>query len=613
MRHSFDKVAHFNLRAAFLLVVMVLLSGWQARAQQKSDLRVLVVAHNPDLPYTDNYSSAAPSERQMELAGKRGQEYLDLLQPHFKEVTLVYTERYQADLSDDYDVTIFDDLPRAIDSVDMGMYRSGKSYTWGGSIRTYPRYIPEDFDRAVIAVGPITDDLTYMIPSKFMTQCHCILEGYGYNTRTEHPIFNTPIPVDLEYEMVETPANFKRHFNGVDLPDQIPVWWAQTESVSDKTGYWVGQILVGMGFEDSPDAEFISGSNNIKDIDGMALGRNGNFFHWGFSASPAFMTEQARQVFINTVHYMAQFNGKTPVVPRYVSGSRLWANEWSYQQTGRILDLKKEFVPSGDSKKDSLYLFYKENYPYLYIHNQGFDYQVDEDARQLGIANNDPALLDKAVELLKSPHQAAMGKRILERYTDFRFATYKEWKDWLDTYRDYLFFTETGGFKYMIDTYNHPHLELPATVGNQPQQKPGKVAAEIENKDDEIIGVNGKLVQHDQGYSVEIAIDIEEGWHLYQDMPEDGIFVITTLDIDTPEGIEKTGPLKHSDPVPYADLEDTYVYKGQVLFVQELQIDPDALGQEPIICTLYYQTCNDYLCHPPSQMTFELQTNDLSL
>lgn len=71
------------------------------------------------------------------------------------------------------------------------------------------------------------------------------------------------------------------------------------------------------GFEDSPEAEIISGGVSAKTWDAVAIGRHGNFLHWGFAASSDDMTDEVRDVFANAVVYIAGFAGQTPVARKY--------------------------------------------------------------------------------------------------------------------------------------------------------------------------------------------------------------------------------------------------------------------------------------------------------
>ena len=91
---------------------------------------------------------------------------------------------------------------------------------------------------------------------------------------------------------------------------------------AERRVYVEAELRVGMvsrpgGFEDSPEAEIISGGVSAKTWDAVAIGRHGNFLHWGFAALSDDMTDEARDVFANAVVYIAGFAGQTPVARRY--------------------------------------------------------------------------------------------------------------------------------------------------------------------------------------------------------------------------------------------------------------------------------------------------------
>lgn len=94
--------------------------------------------------------------------------------------------------------------------------------------------------------------------------------------------------------------------------------------------------------------------------------------------------------------------------------------------------------------------YYEINYPYFY--GQGFNLAVDEDARELGIPNNDKRLLDTAIRMLEEGKDVEKATRILHHYTLCRFETPAEWRKWYDTYQDKLFFSEGGGFLWLVNT-----------------------------------------------------------------------------------------------------------------------------------------------------------------
>lgn len=250
----------------------------------------------------------------------------------------------------------------------------------------------------------------------------------------------------MKFASRATPYGFKKYANGANIGKEMDMWLVQ-QSYSK-----VGQIMSGMGFEDSPDCEFLAGGETTKDVDGMAMGRCGNIFHWGFSASPAYMTESAKIVFVNTVFYMAKFNGEKSLVKRHRSISRKWVDEICYKKTHKLIDHKTgKFSTTGDNEKDDLVKYYTENYNYFYFIGRNSTPVLDEEAKSLGIANNDVHLLEKCVGMLLEGKDTDKALTLLKRYTEEEFTTVKEWKKWLKKNKKKLFFTELGGYKFMVD------------------------------------------------------------------------------------------------------------------------------------------------------------------
>ncbi len=586
-----------NIKHSMLLLLIVIPFSLLSQSKMnRSNLKILIVAHNPDSILKNGYGSPV-SPRYAELAKTRGQEYKKLLDPIFQTVKVINSESYHYTMSNEYDVTIIDDLPKPIESIDLGKYRNGKSIIRNGKPMLYDRYLPENFDRAVIMTGLITDDMTYGTSSKFVTQCHC-LNAHAFNIKTNHEIFNSPYKVNLPYENRPTPKPLKKYYSGVNFPNEMDMWRVQTESPEDGNGYMIGQILVGMGFNDSPDCEFISGGHSIKDITGMALGRSGNMFHWGFSASPDFMTESAKQVFVNTVFYMAQFNGKKPIVKMIKGESRKWVDEFCYRKTGQLIDHKNKTYPKPKNEQDTLVKYYTENYDY-FINPEGDTFEVDHDAKSLGIANNNIQLLNKGVELLEDNKDTEKAFRILKRYTDYDFNTASKWRNWLITYKEYLFFTELGGYKFKIDTWNHPELE--ESLINFVKEKDDTSNKMVENEDDELTAKAELKQDGKNNYTLQITVNIKEGWHAYAKVtPETSYFIPTKIDLIMPKGSKLIGEMTPPKTYPYEDLKDVEIYKGLFVFNQKFMVDESFSKNEDFKVLINYQLCNDYLCKLPT-------------
>ncbi|MCL4854667.1 MAG: hypothetical protein KJZ78_25175, partial [Bryobacteraceae bacterium] len=81
------------------------------------------------------------------------------------------------------------------------------------------------------------------------------------------------------------------------------------------------------GFADSPDSEVIAQGISQKGPDTLAIGRQANFFLWGFFAPPSDMTPSGQRLFVNVVAYMRTFDGQIPLVHEtsYLARSREWA------------------------------------------------------------------------------------------------------------------------------------------------------------------------------------------------------------------------------------------------------------------------------------------------
>ena len=76
---------------------------------------------------------------------------------------------------------------------------------------------------------------------------------------------------------------------------------------------------------------------------------------------------------------------------------------------------------------------------------------VDTDLAALGISSNRKLeTLEKLINLLDDPARADRARFLLGRYTLESFATSPEWRAWFTQNRERLFFTDVGGYKFMV-------------------------------------------------------------------------------------------------------------------------------------------------------------------
>jgi len=272
--------------------------------------------------------------------------------------------------------------------------------------------------------------------------------------------------VNLTFEDRATPEHYKTYPGAEDLGPTMKMWPVQTVDFGEP---WIdpGVVSSPFGFEDSPDAEIISSGINSKGPDSVAIGRHGNFLLWGFFAPPSQMTDEAKKVLANAIVYIDQFDGK-PMLVRAEAMSREWLRtiaSYVSQFGDQAASILQHYFPADvvaecgtDQEKYVAWIDANIGYVAASPANEAAgrppmsrSLTVDEDARALGIANNDIAILEKCIDMLESddPEQTSRAERTLERYTRLEFESSDQWRAWLDENRDRLFFTDVGGYRWM--------------------------------------------------------------------------------------------------------------------------------------------------------------------
>jgi len=483
------------------ILTLFLILPLQAQEVKKSKLKILYVGQNPEKP--DGYSflsGGAMVETWNEVKKERANVFHEFLQQYFDKVTLVYGEDYKEGMSDKHDVTVFDALPP----------RPGGSSA-DDFIPPYPnapKFISDEYDAATVLIGGMGGAMMVSRNIKMDWACNCLFD-HAFNIVEDHPVFNTPYKVDMTKENKKYPDGIFYYYSSRNLStEEVPM--LRMQSVDHLDSYPPG-VISSRYFEDSPDAEFISGGVSTKSVKGVALGRQGNFFQWGYRADPRHLTEAAKLALINAIHYIKDFKGQIPFgrnkgFDRYVELDKIYRvsdkgyahslksalsshhrkNEAKVRmlagnerdadkyivkmssefpdRTKYLKDLPKELVKKFGTDWNAYLKYYEDNVQYIglsdtkkfsemYIvgHGQEFDFVIDEDIQKLGIGNNDIKLLETCIAMLDDAEQATLGQKLLERYTVEKFTTSKQWRKWFMKNKDKMYFTDRGGFKWMID------------------------------------------------------------------------------------------------------------------------------------------------------------------
>lgn len=451
------------------------------------------------------------------------------------------------------------------------------------------------------------------------------------------------------------------------------MWQVQTEGYQDGEGMLIGVVSHGGVLDASPDGEYISSGLNTKGCDAVALGRQGNFFHWGFAASPTYMTEDAKLVLVNAIHYIHKFDGAKAFVKKDApltlsslddmlyglsdKGFAAWEamlEEHRIEEAERKAKLKErlengeelttfekrmlEMPPFPDYTRDEMvrlapepiqkefgqdwnrYIeFYTANRDYLYIPPaEGrplYEFHVDEDVKQLGISNRDIKLLEKCIEMLAEVKSRELGLKLLKRYTNQEFATAESWAKWLEANRDYLFFSEAGGFQFLVDITRAGETPSVTSTSSKlmsvEEFKSHIAAVEVDEPE------RGKPVKFtcdlvpvrtDAGerYRLTVKAKVLEGWHIYAEVPRGQPYTTTSFDAAISEGYRACGEWETTPPQRYIGEPGVLIWEGDCKFTLDIeQIDRNA-NPIQVKLTVAYQACDDNSCMRPTKKTFDL-------
>ena len=485
------------------LLAACLCSCAAAVAAEKSDLRVLYVGVNPETAQLSDMESTfqIDPDRLLQFKRARTPSFERFLSQHFSVVDVVFADAYEESASNGYDVTIFGDETTPIKETVREQNEDG-SWLYEPAV-----YLTGEFDRAAILIDTMSPLASTPHEYKMDWLCLC-LDAHAHDLEQEHPIFNVPNKVELTFTEEDTPSSYFGYHIGRNLPNSMPMWRVQTEGYTDGHGFPIGMVSHGHGFVEAGDSEVIASGVNTKLSNAVALGRHGNFFHWGFAAGPDEMTDEAKRVFVNAIHYISQFDGDKPYTRRQLGAFtrnvaldiayRASQSEDSYQsyvdflrmierkdqeflrhkqEAGEKLTISEQRVLAREieipTKEEFLkqrilgrlapeiverfgtdltkYLeYYEANAEYLVPGSERLSYVVDADAAALEKSNRDPAILDAAIGLLERDSENALARRVLDRYTEESFDTARQWRNWFEASAGRLYFAEVNGHKFEV-------------------------------------------------------------------------------------------------------------------------------------------------------------------
>jgi hypothetical protein len=418
-----------------------------------------------------------------------------------------------------------------------------------------------------------------------------------------HPIFNEPLKVNLTFEDRPTPGNYPELAGDVEIGKTIEVWPVQTKKFPEIDP---GLVSNPYGFDDSPDTEVISSGLNSKGPDSLALARQGNFFLWGFSASPRDMMPEARKCFVNAVCYIKKFDGRKPIVRKrgtglIRAGTLSSAYYWRRKAAqggfeGSYPDLIRERFGNDPAK----YLAWvQENLEYLRFEGEPYRARpvVDEDVKSLGLSNRKVELLDRCVSMLERGDRPDLALRILKRYTTEGFSDAKQWRSWLAANRHRLFFTDVGGFKFLVALESQ--VEPSHRGGPSPAAREAAREPDAWNPVEATAELTPAKIQTGETLDFVVRVKTAPTWHIYATERSNGPGVPTTLTLRLPKGIE--AETQWSYPKPIRGSDGQMIYEGTLEFRRRLRVGSTASpGRIEVTCEFTSQACDSHSCRLPT-------------
>jgi hypothetical protein len=559
MKRNGIQLTH-SFATALLLCLGVLLPLHAAvlGANAKQPLRVLYVGGDADV-----LGGPGP---------ERAADFTSFLAQNFIEVKSIAGADFKPELAANFDV-IVKDAPISI-------------------------VLPPTFRKPMVLVGSNGLAGIDRTGTKIKLLCECLREKL-YDIKLDHPIFQGPLPVKPTLVQETNP------YTG-----ETADMWKVHEKTQDP-----GLVTAVEQFLDAADSEVISGGINLKGDHGVALVREANLFLWGPIGSPRTMTEEARRAFVNTIVYMKHFDGAQQTIWRGLDGRQELQMVLATKDLHTMLSPERayqNFLPELLGKYgaaiEKYRAYYTPDLPYVRQPHGNIWFEVDPDAKSLGISNNAPLLLEKSVQLLADPAQSGRAVRLLERYTGLHFATPEEWQIWLVANKEKLYFSDSYDYRFFtgpagpaptarsIETaIRHMDLANPSDVS--PVSVGATVATYYYSKEGNF-SKKGALI------TLIVRLNIADGWHVYAKVPEDAPYKPVTLQAELPKGFRWSGDwtTPHASP---GDVPGLTEYRGDAVFLRQFYAT-SAASKALINGTVHVQACNTEKCLPAASGTFNV-------
>jgi hypothetical protein len=297
-------------------------------------------------------------------------------------------------------------------------------------------------------------------------------------------VFDGPQAFDRSAsKKIDTPENWREELPGQGQVSVVP--FTDGAAGPDRD---IGWCTAGPDIK-GPETEVFCGGINSKQTTHAGAWRQGNLLHFGFEPSPRHLNQNGRALLLNCIAYIANFKDDRPIA-QFVS-------PFSEGPRRQLRGVLRYYINADDTKADELAKpfasplreqiaampvaegkkYVQANWNWLRCRD-GDGFVVDADAKALQVGMDDTALLTALVRDLAVPDRAARAQTSLARLVPAGPAAgdAAAWAKWLGANQRYLFYSEAGGYHWLLDALAQQR-SVPSAELRGPARATAKAAA----------------------------------------------------------------------------------------------------------------------------------------
>lgn len=274
----------------------------------------------------------------------------------------------------------------------------------------------------------------------------------------DHPVFQGPQPINLAaHSTIPTPDAWKFALTEPTI-DVLPLAVDRTKT------YAAGWCTYTYEHSQAPELEVICGGVNEKSPQAAAVWRQGNLLHFGFEQSPVELNDAGKRLLANSIVYIAGFSEDRPIVRTPGAGKRLLdrgAIDRLVKNQDRDLTeylqwmmSPKEYNVLQGLNRDEVARWYVKHRGFVVADERG-KFTIDREVEEFGVAADSEEFIPAAIAAWEMSEAASgLPRKLLGRFVPEgpgEGSTPAEWRAWHESNRTYLFYSDTGGFRWYVD------------------------------------------------------------------------------------------------------------------------------------------------------------------